>query len=63
RGGGPAPGRARGSGLRGMRERATLLGGTLHAGPDGGRWSVHAAVPLPRDSCRPAILRHLPGLS
>ncbi|BAH53562.1 sensor histidine kinase [Rhodococcus opacus] len=58
-----APNGARGSGLRGMRERAALLGGTLRAGLDGGRWSVHAAVPLPRDSCRPAILRHIPGLS
>ena len=52
-----------GSGLRGMRERAALLGGKLRAGPDGRGWSVHAAVPLPRDSCRPAILRHIPGLS
>ncbi|MBC2642594.1 MULTISPECIES: histidine kinase [unclassified Rhodococcus (in: high G+C Gram-positive bacteria)] len=52
-----------GSGLRGMRERAALLGGRLRAGPDVAGWSVHAAVPLPRDSCRPAILRHLPGLS
>nr|WP_241031488.1 histidine kinase [Rhodococcus koreensis] len=58
-----APDSSRGSGLRGMRERAALLGGTLRAGPDGRRWSVRAAVPLPRDSCRPAILRHIPGLS
>ena len=63
RGRGSVPDSSRGSGLRGMRERAKLLGGSLRAGPDGRRWSVHAAVPLPRDSCRPAILRHIPGLS
>ncbi|WP_217184158.1 sensor histidine kinase [Streptomyces sp. AC495_CC817] len=36
-----------GFGLRGMRERATLLGGTLSAGPstDGG-WTVEAAIPV-----------------
>jgi signal transduction histidine kinase len=36
-----------GAGLRGMRERADALGGTLHAGPgpDGG-WRVEAALPL-----------------
>lgn len=38
-----------GSGLRGMRERAELLGGTLSAGPvgpDGAAWQVHLEVPL-----------------
>ncbi|GAA4734712.1 histidine kinase [Modestobacter marinus] len=35
-----------GYGLRGMAERASLLGGTLRAGPDpGGGWSVHASLP------------------
>jgi signal transduction histidine kinase len=36
-----------GAGVRGMRERATALGGTLDAGPaaDGG-WRVEAALPL-----------------
>jgi hypothetical protein len=29
-----------------MRERATLLGGTLTAGPDGTRWAVRASLPL-----------------
>lgn len=52
-----------GTGLRGMRERATLLGGELRAGPDTRGWSVHAQVPLPGGSCRPAILRRIPGLS
>jgi len=41
-----APGGA-GAGVRGMRERAAALGGTLDAGPaaDGG-WRVEAALPL-----------------
>ncbi len=44
-----APSDDRGHGLRGMRERATLLGGTLGAGPDGeGRWRVHAVLPWTR---------------
>ncbi|MGL4177128.1 MAG: sensor histidine kinase [Dermatophilaceae bacterium] len=39
-----------GYGLVGMRERATLLGGTFHAGPaagptDGGGWRVEATLP------------------
>ncbi|UOY03369.1 sensor histidine kinase [Blastococcus sp. PRF04-17] len=36
-----------GYGLRGMAERAGLLGGTLQAGPDpDGGWSVDASLPL-----------------
>jgi len=35
-----------GAGLVGMRERAALLGGTFHAGPQGPRWTVHTAFPL-----------------
>ncbi|WP_409331918.1 sensor histidine kinase [Trujillonella humicola] len=35
-----------GYGLRGMAERASLLGGSLRAGPDpGGGWSVDASLP------------------
>jgi signal transduction histidine kinase len=34
-----------GAGLVGMRERATLLRGTLAAGPADGRWRVHAELP------------------
>jgi signal transduction histidine kinase len=46
RGAAPDPG---GMGLRGMRERAELLGGTLHAGPDrAGGFRVDAVLPLGR---------------
>ncbi|MFJ3980388.1 sensor histidine kinase [Streptomyces fungicidicus] len=40
----PAP--DRGSGLRGIRERAALLGGRAHTGPDGGDWRVRVELPL-----------------
>lgn len=44
--GAPSTGGA-GYGLRGMQERAALLGGTLSAGPDAhGGWSVDALLPL-----------------
>ncbi|MBV2357234.1 two-component sensor histidine kinase [Streptomyces sp. J2-1] len=36
----------RGSGLRGIRERAALLGGRAHAGPDQGDWEVRVDLPL-----------------
>ncbi|MEU9589068.1 sensor histidine kinase [Streptomyces sp. NPDC048219] len=37
----------RGSGLRGIRERAALLGGRAHTGPDdAGDWQVHVELPL-----------------
>ncbi|MEU6377309.1 histidine kinase [Streptomyces sp. NPDC046909] len=39
-------GPGRGSGLRGIRERAALLGGRAHTGPDQGAWQVHAELPL-----------------
>ncbi|WP_371793164.1 histidine kinase [Streptomyces sp. NBC_01471] len=35
-----------GSGLRGIRERAALLGGTAETGPHGGDWRVYARLPL-----------------
>ena len=36
-----------GNGVRGMRERAAALGGTLEAGRrDGGGWRVHAWLPM-----------------
>lgn len=53
----PAPGG--GHGLRGMRERAEALGGTLSAGPDGDGWTVVLEVPAagarpaPLDAARP----------
>ncbi|WP_210586026.1 sensor histidine kinase [Streptomyces sp. GESEQ-35] len=40
----PAPGR--GSGLRGIRERAALLGGSARTGPDQGDWQVRVDLPL-----------------
>ncbi|MGW2182539.1 sensor histidine kinase [Streptomyces sp. NPDC001732] len=36
----------RGSGLRGIRERAALLGGKAKTGPHGDEWRVHASLPL-----------------
>ena len=40
------PGPGRGSGLRGIRARAALLGGRAHTGPDQGDWQVHVELPL-----------------
>ncbi|MFD4669884.1 sensor histidine kinase [Lentzea sp. NPDC058450] len=37
---------AQGHGLIGMKERATLLGGTCEAGPDARGWTVTAVLPL-----------------
>lgn len=39
-------GPGRGSGLRGIRERAALLGGRAHTGPDRGDWQVRVELPL-----------------
>ncbi|MGW0911944.1 sensor histidine kinase [Streptomyces sp. NPDC002784] len=40
------PGPGRGSGLRGIRERAALLGGRARTGPADGDWQVHVELPL-----------------
>lgn len=40
------PGPGRGSGLRGIRERAALLGGHARTGPDRGDWQVRVELPL-----------------
>ncbi|GAB7028881.1 histidine kinase [Streptomyces sp. NPDC021749] len=42
----PGAGPRGGSGLRGIRERATLLGGTARAGRDGSQWVLHVDLPL-----------------
>jgi signal transduction histidine kinase len=51
---------AEGRGLRGMRQRVELLGGTIDAGPTGDGWSVGAEIPLdttetgwPQTRCAP----------
>ncbi|MFE2324876.1 sensor histidine kinase [Streptomyces sp. NPDC059385] len=43
-----APMTGRGSGLRGIRERAALLGGEAETGPYEGNWRVRARLPLER---------------
>ncbi|WP_435212337.1 histidine kinase [Streptomyces sp. bgisy034] len=40
------PGPGRGSGLRGVRERAALLGGHALTGPADGDWQVHVELPV-----------------
>ncbi|MBO9534324.1 MAG: hypothetical protein J7513_15230 [Solirubrobacteraceae bacterium] len=45
---GATPRAAGGHGLTGMRERAALLGGTLHAGLSGDRFEIRAMLPLGR---------------
>jgi signal transduction histidine kinase len=42
-----ADGEHEAQGLAGIRERASLLGGTAQAGPRGGGWAVHAVLPVP----------------
>jgi signal transduction histidine kinase len=39
-----------GWGLRGIRERVDLSGGTFAAGPDGSRWTVSVSLPVVRDA-------------
>ncbi|CAL9599755.1 sensor histidine kinase [Streptomyces sp. enrichment culture] len=41
-----APGHREGSGLRGIRERAALLGGRAWTGPEQGDWKVRAELPV-----------------
>lgn len=51
-----------GRGLRGMRERAEMLGGTVTAGPSGrGGWRVRADLPMPADAEGAALGRSALG--
>ena len=51
RGTGDLAGTGSGHGLIGMRERATMLGGSLHAGPgEGGGFEVIATLPVTAES-------------
>jgi signal transduction histidine kinase len=43
---GPLARAGAGYGLTGLRERAALAGGTLSAGPSGGRWEVRLRLPV-----------------
>jgi signal transduction histidine kinase len=49
-----------GNGVTGMQERAALVGGHLHAGPDGDRWRVIAWFPAGVAADAPAA--HLDGV-
>jgi signal transduction histidine kinase len=50
-GGRRTPARSGGHGMVGMRERATLYGGTFDAGPvPGGGWRVRARIPLTHEA-------------
>ena len=42
---GPLAGAGAGAGLAGLRERVTLAGGTLEAGPTAGTWRVCLRIP------------------
>lgn len=55
-----------GSGLRGMAERATLLGARFTAGPEGGEWRVRLTLPRGDTAPRPGghgLVCPLPRLS
>lgn len=41
--------RGEGRGMRGMRQRVELLGGTIDVGPSGNSWTVRAVLPLGDD--------------
>jgi signal transduction histidine kinase len=43
-----------GHGITGMRERVSVLGGTLDAGPDGPGWTVRTVLPAPASTPAPA---------
>jgi signal transduction histidine kinase len=43
-----------GHGITGMRERVSVLGGTLDAGPDGSGWTARTVLPAPASAPAPA---------
>lgn len=51
-----------GSGIRGMRERTTLLGGDFTAGPTSTGWCVRVHIPLEGDRCIGTELRRITRL-
>ena len=58
---GPPPRRDVGMGLRGMRKRTELLGGSISAGAADDGWTVRARFPLKSSACA-TITAMLPGL-
>ena len=58
---GAASRRDTGMGVRGMRQRAELLGGTISAGPGDDGWTVRAEFPLDTAGCT-TFSTILPGL-
>jgi signal transduction histidine kinase len=60
-GGGALAGSGGGFGLRGMRERAQILGGSLEAGPDGTGWRVELRLPPAVDGRVPAVPAVVPA--
>lgn len=58
---GPPARRDTGMGLRGMRKRTELLGGTLSVGPGDDGWTVRVEFPLKGGGC-PGFSTVLPGL-
>lgn len=58
----PAPGRG-GSGLRGLRERAALIGGEAQAGPSDGERQMRVRLPLDGLAAPPDSREHPTDLS
>ncbi|MEU6221305.1 sensor histidine kinase [Streptomyces sp. NPDC047022] len=62
--GAPDDGQGRGSGLMGLRERLSEVGGTLRAGPaEQGLFRLTAEVPLPRSADSPVVAEGMDGVA